>query len=106
MMKWACVTEQQLKEQGEIAASFGQTLSWRYLCWVRQNPVCSVGGKTYILYGTADNLIGQKIVEGFVQKNNCHLTYMKDGEHWFHTQTQLDFLRKWEIDVLADKILS
>ena len=32
MMAWAGVTEEQLREQGEIATSFGQTLSWKYLC--------------------------------------------------------------------------
>lgn len=39
MMGWAGVSEEQLKEQGEIATSFGQTLSWTYLCWVREHPV-------------------------------------------------------------------
>ena len=32
MMKWANVTEQELAEQQKIATSFGETLSWEYLC--------------------------------------------------------------------------
>ena len=34
MMQWAKVTPEQLCEKGEITTEFGQTLSWRYLCWV------------------------------------------------------------------------
>ena len=61
MMDWAGVTEERLREQGKIATSFGQTLSWKYLCWVREHPVrdwkCPVclhdhssGGRCRIFY--------------------------------------------------------
>ena len=39
MMGWAGVTEEELRDRGEIETSFGQTLSWAYLCWVREHPV-------------------------------------------------------------------
>jgi len=34
MMIWANVTEQDLYKEKEIETSFGETLSWEYLCYV------------------------------------------------------------------------
>ena len=39
MMLWASVTERELAEKQEIPTAFGETLSWRYLCYVREHPV-------------------------------------------------------------------
>ena len=39
MMEWADVTENELQEKKEIQTDFGETLSWDYLCYVRENPV-------------------------------------------------------------------
>ena len=39
MMLWANVSEDELREKGEIATNFGETLSWKYLCYVRENPI-------------------------------------------------------------------
>ena len=39
MMIWANVTEDELKEKKEIQTTFGETLSWDYLCYVRENPI-------------------------------------------------------------------
>jgi len=39
MTIWADVTEDVLREKGEIWADFGETLSWEYLCWVREHPI-------------------------------------------------------------------
>ena len=39
MMSWAGVSEQALREQGEIPTNFGETLSWKYLCYVREHPI-------------------------------------------------------------------
>ena len=38
MMGWAGVSEQALREQGEIPTDFGEKLSWAYLCYVRRAP--------------------------------------------------------------------
>ena len=40
MMSWANVTEKELEERGVIPTSFGEDLSWQYLCYVREHPVC------------------------------------------------------------------
>ncbi len=96
MMGWAGVTEEQLRRQGEIATSFGQTLSWKYLCWVREHPVHDRPCPISILYGSGDNMTPRRTVDGFVRGHNAKLTVMEDGEHWFHTPEQSAVLQKWE----------
>lgn len=96
MMGWADVTEAQLQEQGEIPTSFGQTLSWKYLCWVREHPVHNWTCPIRILYGTGDNMTPRQIVEEYPLQHNAELTVMEGGEHWFHTPEQLVILQKWE----------
>ena len=33
----------------------------------------------------------------FVQRTNSTLSIMKNGEHWFHTDEQMNFLDEWII---------
>lgn len=99
MMSWANVSEQELCEKGEIPTDFGETLSWRFLCFVRENPIIW-RTTTEILYAEKDNLTSRKTVDLFVGRHNVHLTVMKDGEHWFHTGEQLAFLDAWMKRVL------
>ena len=96
MMGWAGVTEGQLQERGEIATSFGQTLSWKYLCWVREYPIHNWTCPIRILYGSRDNMTSRQTIDGFVRQHDAKLTVMEGGEHWFHTPEQLAVLRKWE----------
>ena len=94
MMTWAGVTEQALAEKLEIPTSFGETLSWNYLCYVREHPV-SWRVPTRILYGARDNLSDIETISDFARKFRAELTVMLDGEHWFHTEEQLQFLNAW-----------
>ena len=96
MMSWAGVTEDELQTQGEIATSFGQTLSWKYLCWVRENPVHNWTCPIRILYGSQDSMTSRQAIDRFVRQHDAKLTVMEDGEHWFHTPEQLAALQKWE----------
>src|SRR5699024_6008651 len=96
MMGWAGVTERQLQEQGTIATAFGQTLSWNYLCWVREHPVHQWTCPVRILYGSEDNLTPRPTVEAYARQHSAGLTVMEGGEHWFHTPEQLAVLRNWE----------
>lgn len=98
MMNWANVTESELRERGEIATNFGETLSWKYLCYVRDNPVCW-RVPTSVLYGERDNLTSFPTISAFAEKTGASLTVMADGEHWFHTDEQMRFLDKWFTDV-------
>ena len=94
MMSWANVTEEELKIKGIIPTSFGEDLSWEYLCFVRKHPV-QWKVPTNILYGGKDNLTSYKTITAFAEKYNCKLTVMENGEHWFHTETQMQFLDNW-----------
>lgn len=94
MMMWAGVSEDELKNRGEIQTDFGETLSWEYLCYVKQNPILwSV--PTHILYGEKDNLTSFETISEFAKQINATLTVMENGEHWFHTDEQMKFLYSW-----------
>ena len=96
MMGWAGVTEEELRDRGEIETSFGQTLSWAYLCWVREHPVHSWNCPVRILYGSEDSMTPRRTVEEYVRRHGARLTVLEGGEHWFHTPEQLSALREWE----------
>lgn len=94
MMMWANVSEQELQEKQIIETDFGETLSWEYLSYVRNNPI-HWDVPTDILYGSMDNLTSIETVTAFAENHNTKLTIMEDGEHWFHTKEQMNFLDKW-----------
>lgn len=94
MMQWANVTEQELAEKREIATNFGEILSWEYLCYVRQHPIIW-NVPTCILYGEHDNLTSIETVSAFAKQHRAELTVMPAGEHWFHTEEQMQFLNHW-----------
>ena len=95
MMLWEGVSENQLQLEQTIQTTFGQTLSWEYLSYVKKHPLTKWSFPTEILYGDKDNLTEQSIVEKFARQFGCRLTIMKNGEHWFHTPEQLKVLDKW-----------
>ena len=94
MMNWANVSEETLCEKKEIPTDFEETLSWKYLCFVRENPIIW-NIPTEILYGEKDNLTLRETIDKFIKNHNAHLTVMENGEHWFHTEKQLIFLNNW-----------
>ena len=94
MMSWTNVTEQELYEKKEIPTSFGETLSWKYLCFVREHPI-TWNIPTKILYAGQDDLTSREIVDNFIRSHNAELTVMENGEHWFHTEEQIAFLDNW-----------
>ena len=94
MMKWANVTEQELELKGLIHTDFGEDLSWDYLCYVRNHPI-EWHVPTQILYGSKDHLMSIDTITDFVKKHNASLTVMQGGEHWFHTEEQMQFLDNW-----------
>ena len=94
MILWANVTERELEEKQEIPTSFGETLSWRYLCYVREHPV-TWNVPTRILYGEHDDLTSEKTISAFAKRTGAELTVMQGGEHWFHTEEQMRFLDEW-----------
>ena len=103
MMSWANVTESELKEKQEIVTPFGETLSWKYLCYVRDNPI-EWKVPTDILYAENDNLTSRETVSDFANRTKASLTVMSGGEHWFHTKEQMNFLDKWLTKALNDSL--
>ena len=94
MMNLTNVSEEELYNKKEIATSFGETLYWEYLSYVRDNPlVWNV--PTDILYAENDNITSLETMMNFVDKTNSRLTIMKNGEHYFHTEEQMNFLDNW-----------
>ena len=94
MMMWSNVTEAELESKKEIPTEFGETLSWEYLYYVRKHPI-KWNIPTCILYGANDNLTSVETVSGFAEQIGASLTVMNDGEHWFHTNEQMEFLDNW-----------
>lgn len=94
MMLWANVTEEELQSKRQIETSFGENLSWEYLSYVRSHPVCW-DVPTDILYGGKDNMTPREIITDFADGHHASLTVMPEGEHWFHTREQMDFLIGW-----------
>ena len=99
MMGRAGVSEQTLRERGEIPTDFGETLSWEYLSYVREHPI-AWQAPTEILYAGGDHLVSRQNVERFAAEHGAGLTVLEDGEHWFHTEAQLAFLDGWVKRVL------
>ena len=95
MMEWASVTDGQLEREEEIPTAFGETLSWKYLCYVREHPVTHWAVPTRILYAGRNELVERETIEDFVRRFGAELTVMEEGEHWFHTEEQLKVLRQW-----------
>ena len=94
MMMWAKVTEAELESKREIPTEFGETLSWEYLCYVRKQPI-KWSIPTRILYGGKDHLTSRETISRFVDRIGAGLTVMEDGEHWFHTEEQMNVLDHW-----------
>ncbi|MGN0450294.1 MAG: alpha/beta hydrolase [Ruminococcus sp.] len=94
MMMWSNVTESDLQSKKEIPTKFGETLSWDYLCYVREYPI-EWRIPTCILYGEKDNLTSGETISEFSNRINAALTVMDDGEHWFHTDAQMKVLDDW-----------
>ena len=94
MMRAAGITETELQTRGEIPVFSGETLSWEYLRYVRGHPLCW-NVPTEILYGENDALTDYETVSAFAKRTGARLTVMPGGEHWFHTEEQMDFLDRW-----------
>ncbi len=95
MMGWADVTEEQLKQAGEIPTDFGETLSWKYLTYAEERRITIWDSPTSILYAGQDHLTARGTVDNFVRWFGCAIMVMENGEHWFHTKEQLAVLDAW-----------
>jgi len=92
MMLSSGVSEAQLREKGEIPVQNGEVLSWKYLSYVRENPIYWPH-RTEIIYGSQDNLTDEATITAFAQSTDSCLNVLSGGEHWFHTKSQMGFIK-------------
>lgn len=100
MMLWSNTTEAKLREEQEIETEFGQTLYWDYYLYVKENPITIWNKSTSILYGSKDNMQDENIIKNFAKKFDCKLSILKNGEHYFHTEEQLNYYKKWLSEII------
>lgn len=94
MMMWAGVTEDELREKRVIKTAFGQDLSWEYLSYAKAQEM-DWKIPTHVLYGRKDHLASFDTIADYAKETGASLTVMEDGEHWFHTKEQMEFLDDW-----------
>ena len=95
MMMWFSISENRLKTEKEVSTPVGQTLYWDYYCYVKEHPIVAWNNPISILYGSEDNLCEFDVVSTFAKRFDCNLKVMEHGEHYFHTEEQLQFFRQW-----------
>ena len=93
-MRAAGISESELREKGEIPCDFGEPLSWKYLCFVREHPVVW-DVPTEILLAGNDPFTPRRTADAFAAAHPAKVTVMENGGHWFHTGEQLAFLENW-----------
>lgn len=72
-----------------------EPLYFPYYEYVRSHPIERWPHRTQILRGERDGLCEASRVEAFAERFGCELTEQEGGEHWFHTEAQLEFFRAW-----------
>ncbi|WP_252229818.1 MULTISPECIES: alpha/beta hydrolase [unclassified Clostridium] len=104
MMTWFNISEEMLKTKQEIKTPIGETLYWDYYCYVKDYPIELWSKPTSILYGLQDNLCEFEVVSEFAKRFNCNLQVMENGEHYFHTEEQLQFFKQWVKKIFTSNI--
>lgn len=99
LMEYCHVTEKELQEKGMVENDI-EPLYFPYYTYVKNHPITSWNHKTYILRGENDTLCEYDYVKSFADRFRCELAEQKGGEHWFHTDSELDFFRGWIRDRL------
>ena len=94
MLMYNGYTESDLQTRQEIRIDSGEVLSEQYLNYVRNNPD-DWHIPTHILYGENDDLTSINTMRAWADKTHASLTIMPGGEHWFHTNEQMEFLDNW-----------
>lgn len=95
MMIWFNVRKEDLKREGTIETANGQKLYYDYYTYVKEHPINKWNINTSILYGAKDNLSIFDTLSEFVNRFNCDLQVLDNGEHYFHTEDQLNVFKEW-----------
>lgn len=82
MFQWFGVTEEMLRERGEIPTPV-ETLSWPYYQYVKTHPIRAWNSPTQILYGGRDTLQSREVLEDFSRRFHARLTVSEQSDHPF-----------------------
>lgn len=94
IMEYCHISEKEFQEKVKVNNDI-EPLYFPYYSYVKSHPITSWKHKTYILRGEKDTICDYGCVKDFADGFNCELTEQKGGEHWFHTEIELDFFRNW-----------
>ena len=94
LMEYCHITEKEFQERVKIENDI-EPLYFPYYTYVKSHPINIWNHKTFILRGENDTLCEYDYVKTFADNFGCELTEQKGGEHWFHTDFELDFFRNW-----------
>lgn len=94
LMAYCHVSEAELREKVKIDNDI-EPLYYSYYAYVKAHPVTAWSHKTCILRGENDTMVEYDRVKAFADKFGCELTQQPGGEHWFHTEAELEFFRQW-----------
>lgn len=106
MMAANNVTEDMLRREGEIKTADGTVLSQDYLTYAAEHPMNVGNVPVSVLYGENDAMTSRKTLDDFAARSGASVTVMDGGEHWFHTDEQVTFMRKWQEESVRMKIYS
>lgn len=94
LMDYCQISEEEFKQKIFVRNDI-EPLYFPYYEYVRSHPIKKWQHRTYILRGELDNMCEAAYVEDFVKRFGCELTVQENGEHWFHTKSQLEFFGSW-----------
>ena len=88
------VTFEEFKKKKIIHLDNGQTLSYDFAQFVNKKDNWKV--PTEILYGGRDDIVYIENIQTFLEDHPyASLTIKKDAEHYFHTNEDKKFIKKW-----------
>lgn len=103
MMMWFNITPELLQEKKEIKTPIGQVLYWDYYNYVKEHPIEKWDIATAIFYSAKDEIVEFETIENFMKQFHCKLKVMQDGEHYFHTDEQLEVYSHWLSKCILEK---
>lgn len=96
MMEEFGVAEERLEHEQRIPLPIGKTLDWSYYTYVKQHPVhFNLNSSIAILYGSKDTFSPREEIEAFSCQYKASLTLLSEGEHYFASDEQLNFYKRW-----------
>ena len=94
LMEYCHVSEEEFRQR-TIVENDLETLYYPYYEYVRTHPIAKWPHRTCILRGEYDSMSEFAYVKAFSDRFDCELMEQKNGEHWFHTEEELEFFRNW-----------